>query len=476
MLRLHDTATGTVRPLELRDPGKVSMYVCGPTVYDLPHLGHGRYSLVFDVLRRYLSFTGLDVRYVSNVTDVDDNIINRAAAEGRTEPEVALEYEDRWWEAMDALGVLRPSDTPHATAYVDHMVALVADLYDRGAAYETPDGVYLSVDAVDGYGLLARQPLDSLRAGARVEAVEGKRSPLDFALWKKAKAGEPSWESPWGPGRPGWHTECVVMSLDLLGDGFDLHGGGQDLAFPHHENERAQAVAEGRPFARHWVHNGWVMVGGEKMSKSLGNFTSLTDLLARSDPRAYRLLVLRSHYRSPIEVTEDTVADAEKGLARLDALARRFSLADPLADADPVVSGHGPATATVVDPAEVDRFCARMDDDLDTPGALAGIFDLVNRANAAADTAGKGGAAADAAGETGEAETLAQTAAVLCAALGLRLRAAADEVDDETAGLVADRDRARADRDWARADAIRDRLVAMGWIVEDGASGTTVRR
>jgi cysteinyl-tRNA synthetase len=476
VLQLHDTATGTVRPLALRDPGRVSMYVCGPTVYDLPHLGHGRYSLVFDVLRRYLSFCGLDVRYVSNVTDVDDNIINRAAEEGRTEPDVAAEYEARWWDAIDALGVLRPTETPHATAYVPQMVELVADLVARGAAYETDDGVYLSVDAVPGYGLLARQPLDSLRAGARVDTVAGKRSPLDFALWKRAKPGEPSWESPWGPGRPGWHTECVVMSLDLLGDDFDLHGGGQDLAFPHHENERAQAIADGRPFARHWVHNGWVMVGGEKMSKSLGNFTSLTDLLARADARAYRLLVLRSHYRSPIEVTAETIADAEKGLARLDALARRFSLADPLQIADLVVAGRGPAAGA--DAADVERFRERMDDDLDTPGALAGIFDLVNRANAAADAAANGDHAAAGEGTADEpAATLARTVAVLCAALGLPLRGAAPaDVDDETRRLVDERDAARAARDWGRADALRDALVARGWIVEDGPTGTAVRR
>ena len=252
---------------------------------------------------------------------------------------------------MDALGVLRPDETPHATAYVDRMIDLVADLVARGVAYETADGVYLSVMDVPGYGLLAHQPLDSLRAGARVEADEEKRSPLDFVLWKKAKPGEPTWESPWGPGRPGWHTECVVMSLDLLGDGFDLHGGAIDLIFPHHENERAQAVATGRTFARHWVHNGWVTVGGEKMSKSLGNFTSLADLLARSDARAYRLLVLRSHYRSPIEVTPDTVADAEAGLARLDELARRFDLPDLLA-AEPVVDPVSPARAPAPSPAE----------------------------------------------------------------------------------------------------------------------------
>ena len=251
-------------------------------------------------------------------------------------------------------------------------------------AYETGDGVYLDVGQVPGYGLLARQSLDSLRTGARVEAVEEKRSPLDFALWKKAKPGEPTWEAPWHAGRPGWHTECVVMSLDLLGDGFDLHGGGQDLAFPHHENERAQAVADGRDFARHWVHNGWVEVEGTKMSKSLGNFTSLTDMLERSDGRAYRLLVFRAHYRSPIEVTTQTVADAEKGLDRLDALARRFGIPDLLA-----ASGRGyvveASDAGDADPAALASFRTRMDDDLDTPGALAGVFELVTAAHSVAD-------------------------------------------------------------------------------------------
>ena len=274
-------------------------------------------------------------------------------------------------------------------------------------AYETATGVYLSVLDVPGYGLLARQPLDSLRAGARIEADEEKRSPLDFVLWKKAKPGEPSWDAPWGAGRPGWHTECVVMSLDLLGEGFELHGGGQDLMFPHHENERAQAVADGKEFARHWMHNGWVTVGGEKMSKSLGNFTSLADLLARSDARAYRLLVLRSHYRSPIEVTPETIAQAEAGLARLDELARRFSLADPLADG-PLVGPVSPSGD--VDEDAVAAFVAAMDGDLDTPGALATVFELARRANAAADAGDDEGAA-----------TAARTAAMLSGALGLRL-------------------------------------------------------
>ena len=463
MLQLHDTATGKVAPLRLREPGKVSLYVCGPTVDGIPHLGHGRFSLVFDVLRRYLLFSGLDVTYVSNITDIEDKIIDRAAAKGVPIAEFTAANEALWWEIMDALGVLRPDETPHATAYVDRMVALIDDLVSRGVAYETATGVYLSVLDVPGYGLLARQPLDSLRAGARIEADEEKRSPLDFVLWKKAKPGEPSWDAPWGAGRPGWHTECVVMSLDLLGEGFELHGGGQDLMFPHHENERAQAVADGKEFARHWMHNGWVTVGGEKMSKSLGNFTSLADLLSRSDARAYRLLVLRSHYRSPIEVTPDTIAQAEAGLARLDELARRFTIPDLLAGGPP--TGPGSADGPI-DAGALAAFTAAMDDDLDTPGALAIVFDLARRANAAAD-----------AGDTSAADLAAGTAALLAASLGLRLQSGSgEEVDEAAAELVRARDEARAARDWPRADELRAELEAAGWLVEDSAEGTRIRR
>jgi cysteinyl-tRNA synthetase len=440
------------------------MYVCGLTVDNLPHIGHGRFALVYDILRRYLIFSGLDVHYVSNVTDIDDRIIGRAAQERRTEPEVAQEFETRMWEAMDALGVLRPDDAPHATGYVEDMVALVSDLVGRGVAYETSTGVYLEVERVAGYGLLARQSLESLRAGARVEVDPEKRSPLDFALWKKAKPGEPTWDSPFGPGRPGWHTECVVMSLDLLGDGFDLHGGGLDLIFPHHENERAQAVAQGRLFARHWVHNGWVMMGGEKMSKSLGNFTTIAELIDSADPRAYRLLVLRSQYRSQIEVTPETIADAEKGLDRLDRLVQRFSVPEHAGlQTAPLGAAVGRGAGVVAD--EIARFCARMDDDLDTPGALAGLFDAANRAHALGD-------AGDA-----DAGALATTVALLCAVLGLALGGKATiELDDETQRLVDDRDAARAGGDYAAADAIREQLVARGWTVEDGPTGTLLRR
>jgi cysteinyl-tRNA synthetase len=323
------------------------------------------------------------------------------------------------------------------------MVELIGKLIDKGFAYSAADGVYFSAEQVADYGLLARQSLDSLRAGARVEVGEGKRSPVDFVLWKKAKPGEPSWPSPWGDGRPGWHTECVVMSLDLLGDGFDLHTGGLDLMFPHHENERAQAVALGNTFARHWMHHAFVEVGGEKMSKSLHNFTSLTDLLAQHDGRAYRLLILRSHYRSPVEVTPSTIADAEDGLRRLDTFARSFA---------------GRLEGVTPDPAALEQFRTFMDDDLNTPRATALIFDLVRRANAEDDLAA------------------AAAAVELTGALGLELRVEEDAVDDATLAKMAERDAARSAKDWARADALRAELQEMGWTVEDTAEGTKVRR
>jgi cysteinyl-tRNA synthetase len=449
MIRLYDTATREVHPLEPRVPGTVSMYVCGPTVYGPAHLGHGRFSLVFDVLRRYLLWSGLEVVYVSNITDIDDKIIARAEADGTSTEDVANRWEAVWWQDMDAIGVLRPTHTPHATEYVEQMVALIADLIERGVAYQTSDGVYFSPEHVDDYGLLIHQPLESLRAGARVTAAEEKRSPVDFALWKTSKPGEPSWPSPWGPGRPGWHTECVVMSLDLLGEGFDLHGGGQDLAFPHHENERAQAVAAGRRFATRWVHNGFVEVAGEKMSKSLGNFSTVADLVERSDPRSFRLLVLRSHYRSPLEVNEANATDASKALAGLDALARRAAAAGIDAELDAEV---------------LDAFRAHMDDDLDSPAAMALVFSTARRANQAFDD-----------GDAERGAALAATVVELCAAVGLELVATVAEVPDDVAARARARDEARAARDWARADALRDELVAEGWTVEDTPDGTVVR-
>jgi cysteinyl-tRNA synthetase len=456
MLQLFDTAKGGIVPVEPREPGRVSMYVCGPTVYGPPHVGHGRFSLVFDVLRRYLRWAGNDVTYVSNVTDIDDKIIERAQREDRDWRDIAERCETVWYRAMDALGVERPDEDPHATAYVERMVELIARLADQGAAYETTDGVYFQSEGVEDYGLLARQPLDSLKAGARVEGIDEKRSPVDFALWKKAKPGEPTWPSPWGEGRPGWHTECVVMSLDLLGEGFDIHGGGQDLAFPHHENERAQAVADGRRFARHWLHNGFVEVEGTKMSKSLGNVSNLLDLVDRYDPRAYRLLVLQSHYRSPIDVTDSTLRDAERSLDRLDAFARRAA-ASPEPAAEPEPKPEPDAQA-------IDGFREAMDDDLDTPRATALVFDLVRRGNALLD-----------AGDAVAAGPLAAAVREITGALGLELRTEEAEVPDDMLDLARQRDEARTAKDWSAADTLRDQIVAAGYVVEDTPTGTVVR-
>jgi cysteinyl-tRNA synthetase len=437
------------------------MYVCGPTVDNLPHLGHGRFTLVWDIARRWFTFQGLSVHYVSNITDIDDKIIARAAAESRSESEVVKQYEGEWWDAMARLGVVEPDDIPHATDYVADMVKLIESFLASGVAYQTSDGVYFDVASVADYGLLAGQPLDSLRAGARVEENEEKRSPLDFALWKNAKPGEPRWPAPFGEGRPGWHTECVVMSLDLLGEDFDLHTGGLDLKFPHHENERAQAVAADRPFARHWGHNGWVMVDGVKMSTSLNNFTSLTDLLEKTDPRAYRLLVLRSHYRSPIEVTPSTIADAERALARLDSFARRFEL--PALGKDFVVASACPWEEASLELYE--RVMALMNDDLNTPGAVGELFEAVTAAHQAADE-----------GHDAAARRLAQSINVLFGAMGLALLAGTQEVDEMSEKLVLERDAARAAKNWSEADRLRDELVERGWIVEDGSSGTVIRR
>jgi cysteinyl-tRNA synthetase len=451
VLALLDTATGQVAPLEPRNEGHLSVYVCGPTVAGPPHLGHARFTLVWDVLRRYLTWSGLEVHFVSNVTDIEDKILARAAQEHTSTEEVAERYEALWWETMGALGVARPDDVPHATAYVDDMVKLVSDLVARGHAYVGGDGVYFSTASLPGYGLLARQDLSMLRAGARVEVGEevGKRSPLDFVLWKFApsdEASSPSWPSPWGPGRPGWHTECVVMSLDLLGEGFDLHLGGLDLAFPHHENERAQAVAAGCQFARRWAHNGMVVdEQGEKMSRSVGNVISLPALLERYDPRVLRTLVLNTRYRAPLAVSQDTIDNAQGVLNRFDNFARE-------------AQAFGPARP---DPEVLARFKWRMDDDFDTPGALAVLMGAIRDARAHPDRA----------------PALAAAVRECCEqALGLVLPFEDEELDHGVAELVRQRDAARSRGDYASSDILRAELQERGYIVEDGPKGTTVRR
>jgi len=461
VLRFTDSLTGKKVEFTPRDPGKASVYWCGPTVYDDPHLGHARSTLAFDVLVRYLRWSDYDVCAVSNITDIDDKIINRAAAEGGSEPEVAGRYEASFIGQMDRLNVAHPDLRPRATEYVDKMVEIIADLVDREMAYTTDSGVYFDVDRLDDYGALVGRSVEDLRegAGARVEVDDDKNDPLDFALWKAAKPGEPTWDSPWGPGRPGWHIECVAMSLHLLGDGFDIHGGGDDLVFPHHENERAEALGCGRTFARHWVHNAMVQVDGEKMSKSLGNFTTLDDLLNTWDPRALRLLVLQTHYRRTMEVGSTTLDQSAAALARLDKFADRMAGSD-LPEAEP-------------DADVVTRFRTTMDDDLGSPQALAVIFDAVRDANRALD-----------AEDDSTAAELHAAAIELAGVLGLELGSAAaparDVQDDAEAAeiddLVDQRLAAKAAKNYGKADRIRDKLTARGIILEDSARGTSWHR
>ncbi|NDD96662.1 MAG: cysteine--tRNA ligase [Actinobacteria bacterium] len=451
MFRLYDTATSEVRELRLRTPGKVGIYLCGPTVYGPPHLGHGRATLVYDILRRYLEWTGLEVRLVSNITDIDDKIIDRANRESRPWQDITHKCENVWFEAMGKLNVRRPTDVPHATEYVEQMVDMIATLIERDNAYVTDDGVYLSVPNVPDYGLLAHQSLDDMLSGGGDREVFGagnKRHPADFALWKFSKPGEPSWPSPWGDGRPGWHSECVVMSLSILGEGFDLHCGGMDLKFPHHENERAQAVALGREFANHWMHNGFVVdTEGEKMSKSLGNVANLLDLLEHYDPRAYRLVLLQTHYRSPVRIGQDNIDAAVNALGGLDSFAAR--------------SQH--LVGSVADPEVIARFRETMDDDLDTPSATALLFETVRRANTALDA--------------NDPMTGGLVAAVhsMCEAFGLDLKQASS-VPADVLERAAALDAARSAKDFATADALRAALQADGWIVETNKAGTTVRR
>jgi cysteinyl-tRNA synthetase len=452
VLRIYDTAARALVAFEPRVEGQVSFYLCGPTPYDAPHLGHGRTSVSFDIIRRYLEWRGYRVTFVSNVTDVEDRIIARAAERGTTEPELAREYEADYFRQMARLNIEPPDEVPHATEFIAQMQKLIAELIDAGRAYVIEgQGVYFQVETLPSYGELSHRTVPDLleSAGARVEVDEQKRSPIDFALWKAAKPGEPTWDSPWGPGRPGWHIECSAMSLEILGEGFDIHGGGDDLVFPHHENEIAQSVGAGHAFARYWLHTGMVNADGVKMSKSLDNFVTLQDVLDRYDPRAFRVLVMQTHYRRYMEFSDKEVADAEKAVERLDALVRRARTeAVPSADA-----------------VSLDPFREAMDNDFDTPAALAFVFDLVRRANTALDE-----------GRRDEGAALVAAVREVCDALGIELHDDEPEIDDEIRQMVEARDAARARKDFAESDRLRDELRERGIVLEDTPNGTVWRR
>ncbi len=462
-MHLYTTLDRARVPLETRDPGRVGIYVCGPTVQSAPHLGHGRAAVAFDVLRRFLEWRGFDVVYVQNVTDIEDKIIAAAAEEGIDTKVVVDRAYEAFSTAYARLGVKPATVEPRATDHIDDMIELIEGLIDRGHAYETEGDVYFAVRSYAPYGKLSHHDLDDLVAGSRVEPGELKRDPLDFAVWKAAKAGEPEWESPWGAGRPGWHIECSAMARRYLGDDFDIHAGGQDLIFPHHENEIAQAeAATGQTFARYWMHNGMLNLAGEKMAKSTGHAVGLLDALDRWTPEAVRLFYLRTHYRKPLEFSEEALGDAEASLARLWAFRRRVP--GPVEDA--------------ADQQTLDSFTTAMEDDLDVAGGLGVLFDAVREGNRLLD-------------DGSDAGTLIAAYDEMIEVLGLD-EPASDLVDLETSlaeiaqrygateptigSLIERRTEARTEREWVTADSIRDELAEIGITLEDTADGVRWHR
>jgi cysteinyl-tRNA synthetase len=451
-MRLFNTLTRQVEELVPRDPGRVGIYVCGPTVQGPPHFGHARSQLVPDVLRRHLAWSGHDVYVVRNITDIDDKILAAAAEAGRT-PASHAEFFTRVWEREIArLGILPPDVVPRATGHIPKIQELIARLIQRGAAYPAGGDVFFAVRAFDGYGKLSGRDPDKLRAGARIAPDERKRDPLDFVLWKAAKPGEPHWSSPWGPGRPGWHIECSAMATRYLGAGFDIHMGGTDLQFPHHENEIAQwEAATGTPFARMWVHNGLLTLDQVKMSKSVGNIISLSEALDRYGAGTLRLFYLRAHYRSPIEFSEARLEEASAAHERLAAFVRST---EQLAPESPEAYDQ---TRTA--------FRAALDDDLATPRALAVLFDLVATGNQELE-----------AGETAAAAAARAMVVELAGVLGFDLTqiGVGDEslVDGLIAELLTLRSEARQQHDYATADRIRERLHKLGVEIEDSRDGT----
>lgn len=457
---VYDTMAGRKVKFEPRDAGKVGIYACGPTVYNYIHLGNARPIVVFDAIRRYFKYAGYDVTYVQNFTDVDDKIINRANEEGITPGEVAEKYIAAYFEDVQALNVLPADYHPRVTEHMADIIALVEKLVERGAAYEVDGDVYFAVEKFADYGKLSGRDLNDMLAGARVQIGDQKKNPMDFAVWKAAKPGEPYWESPWGNGRPGWHIECSAMSRKYLGDGFDIHGGGADLIFPHHENEIAQAeAATGCCFVRHWLHNGFITVNDEKMSKSLGNFFLLRDILEKFPGDVVRFFLLNTHYRSPIDFDDEKLQVAAKSLSRIRNAYGVLRDAVKAGGAGDAAASEQLAAATAKLKA---GFAAAMDDDFNTALAIAAIFDYTKALNSYAKTADK----------TALDEALAALDAIdgVIACIKPQTRAGGDGLTPRLMELIINiRQQARANRDWATADQIRDELKELGIVLEDGA-------
>ncbi|MBN2062367.1 MAG: cysteine--tRNA ligase [Deltaproteobacteria bacterium] len=478
-IRLYNTATRKKEDFHPIIKGKVGIYVCGVTVYDLCHIGHARSAIVFDVLVRYFRARGFKVTYVRNFTDIDDKIIERANKMARDTESLAQEYIDAFYEDMGRLGVRNADMEPRATEHINGMIEMIKVLIDKGFAYIVDGDVYYSVEKLNDYGSLSGRRLEDMKAGSRIAIDEKKRHPMDFTLWKAAKKGEPEWNSPWGPGRPGWHMECSVMSNHFLGPTFDIHGGGRDLLFPHHENERAQSVAANNAeFARYWVHNGFVTVEAEKMSKSLGNFITIRDALDRYPAEVLRLFLLSKHYRSPLDFSKNDVLSLQTGLVRIYRTLQRL---------DELLNNDNPSIdedifGTLPDQEKegfLSQFINYMDDDLNTAGATGLIFETVKEMNRLMDLFG----------DNKKPELLNQleneriNLFIAARTLGILNEKPAEFLknitkvsvsidEDEVEKMISERSEARLRKDWAKADEIREKLQKMGIILEDGPRGT----
>jgi cysteinyl-tRNA synthetase len=481
-IQIYNTRTGDKTELKPLDENHVKMYVCGITAYDYCHIGHARSALAFDMIYRYLLYRGYKVTYVRNFTDIDDKIINRALEQGTSTEELSERFIRMFHEDMAQLGVASPTVEPKATEHVQEIIDMIQGLIDKEMAYRVDGDVYYAVDKFEDYGVLSRRSLDDMQAGARIEVNEKKRNPMDFALWKSSKPGEPTWDSPWGPGRPGWHIECSAMSKKYLGDSFDIHGGGKDLIFPHHENEIAQSMgATDSPFVNIWVHHGFVTIKDEKMSKSLGNFLTIRDVLERFSPEGLRLFVFSTHYRSPLNYSEAAIQDSEAGLERLYGCLAEIARLPESGDEgkSSVIAKKDMAKLTGLE----ERFQKVMDNDFNTAQAIAQLFDTVKILN-------KIIRALPVEPSQNDLEVLRNTATKikeLAGIMGLlvedpvehtraiqnKLLQKLDIENDAIERLIQERSLARQNKDWARGDAIRDELLAKGVELKDGPEGTT---
>ncbi len=480
-MKLYNTATRQKEEFIPLVKGRAGIYVCGVTVYDHSHIGHARSAIVFDVLVKYFRSRGMDVKYVRNFTDVDDKIINRANELGKDTAALAQEYIDSFSEDMKALFVMKPDLEPRATEHIGGMIEMIKVLIDKGFAYEVDGDVFYAVEKLDDYGRLSGRKLDEMKAGSRIDINDKKRHPMDFTLWKPAKPGEPMWDSPWGKGRPGWHMECSVMSNNYLGSTFDIHGGGQDLLFPHHENERAQSkAATGGEFARYWIHNGFLTVESEKMSKSLGNFIYIKDALKEYHPEVLRFFLLSKQYRSPLDFSKKDVLDFQAGLVRIYRTLQRVeeftgSSGDNICNIQGLLAGEQKNDF-------LNRFINLMDDDLNTAGVAGIIFDRVKELNRIMDGAGDY-PSKTVIDQLKDERTALYKAGAILGILNFKpsvfisqIEKPSDIDESEIEELIKQRKEARAQKDWAKADEIRNKLKQMGILLEDKDGVTKWRK